>query len=381
MTEIHGTCDERFAAVQEAFAKNFDGGLERGACFAAHLDGEPIVDLWAGTRDAAGEQPWERDTIVNVYSTTKAMAAITTLRLVDRGELDLDAPVSSVWPEFAANGKESVLVRHLLSHTSGLSGWQEPVAIEDLYDWDRTCGLLAAQAPWWEPGTESGYHAITQGFLLGEVVRRVTGRTLGTVFREEIAEPLGVDFHIGLDEQHEPRLGELVPPEQSLASGVLDEGSVAGRTLGNPVMRGDIANTRGWRAAEIPAANGQGNARAVATVAGTLACGGTRDGVEVLSERTLDLILEEQCHRQDLVLGVPIRWGLGFGLRSDVIPLAPSERMFFWGGWGGSLVVVDRDERLGFSYVMNKMGEGTLGDTRGIGLAMALYGALAEARG
>jgi CubicO group peptidase (beta-lactamase class C family) len=374
--EIQGECAPRFGAVRDAFAKNFDQGLEVGASVAAVVDGEPMLDLWGGFADAARTRPWQRDTLVNVYSTTKVMAALTTLLLVDRGQLDLDAPVARIWPEFAQQGKQGVLVRHLLSHSSGVPGWQEPVAVEDLYDWERSCALLAAQAPWWEPGTQSGYHALTHGHLLGEVVRRVSGRTLGTLFRDEVAGPLGADFHIGLAAEHEARVGEMVPPAAPPAALAIEPGSVAARVLGNPPLRGEVANTRAWRAAEIPAANGQGNARAVARVAGALACGGSQDGVRLLSEATLAKSIEEQVHTTDLVLGVPIRFGLGWGLPSPALPVGLHPRTFFWGGWGGSLVVVDLDARAGFAYAMNRMGEGTLGDTRGLGLALAFFGAL-----
>jgi CubicO group peptidase (beta-lactamase class C family) len=381
--EIHGDCQPRFAAVRDAFTKNFDQGLEVGASFAAMLDGELIVDLWGGHADADRTRPWERDTIVNVYSTTKAMTALSSLMLVDRGQLDLDAPVAGIWPEFGQAGKQGVLVRHLLSHTSGVPGWEEPIAVEDLYDWEHAVGLLAAQRPWWEPGTKSGYHALTHGYLLGEVVRRVTGRSVGRFFREEVAEPLGADFHIGLGEEHDARVGELIPPPNPALGGDTEvpPGSVAARVLGNPPMQGGGANCRAWRAAEIPAANGHGNARAVARVAGALACGGSLDGVHLLGSETLAKIIEEQCYDTDLVLGVPLRWGLGFGLTSKELPIGPNPRVFFWGGWGGSLVVVDLDARLAFSYVMNRMGSTTMGDLRGFGPSVALFGAVLQAGG
>ncbi|MDA0365193.1 MAG: serine hydrolase, partial [Chloroflexi bacterium] len=162
-------------------------------------------DLWSGFADEARTRPWERDTIINVYSTTKTMTALCALMLADRGELDLHAPVARYWPEFAQNGKGAIEVRHLLSHSSGLSGWEQPLTVHDLYDWEKATTLLAAQAPWWEPGTASGYHSLTQGYLVGEVIRRVSGRSPGTFFREEVAEPLGADFHIGLPDALFPR--------------------------------------------------------------------------------------------------------------------------------------------------------------------------------
>jgi CubicO group peptidase (beta-lactamase class C family) len=374
--EIGGTCDPGFADVKHAFARNFEDGLEIGASFAATVDGEFVVDLWAGHADRARRRPWEQHTIVNVYSTTKPMTALCALMLVDRGQLDLDAPVARYWPEFAQAGKDALPVRYLLSHTSGLAGFADPIPAEALYDWDRIVHLLAAQAPMWEPGTQSGYHALTFGHLLGEVVRRVTGRTLGTFFREEVAEPLGADFHIGLTEEHEPRVGEIIPPPATDLAAEAEPGSLTAKILGNPTMSGAIANERAWRTAEIPAANGHGNARSVARVTAAMACGGELDGVRLLTPATLEKTIEEQCYGKDLVLDLPIRWGLGFGLTSKEIPVGPNPRTLFWGGWGGSLVVIDLDARLSFSYVMNRMGSTTMGDTRAFGPAAALYGAL-----
>jgi CubicO group peptidase (beta-lactamase class C family) len=377
-TEIHGHCEARFAAVKEGFAGNFEAGLEVGASFAATLDGRFVVDIWAGYADAAQTRPWERDTIVNVYSTTKAMAALCTLMLVDRGELDLDAPVATYWPEFAEGGKEELPVRYLLSHTSGLPGFSKPVSTKDLYSWDYIVSLLAAQEPWWEPGTRSGYHAITFGFLLGEVIRRITGKTPGTFFRDEVAEPLQADFHIGLPEEHEPRVGELIPPPGP-RPGELDTqaGSILSRVNSNPPLRAEESRDRAWRAAEMPAVNGHGNARSVARVAAALACGGELDGVKLLTPPTIEKIIEEQYYGPDLVIDMPIRWGLGFGLPSKEMPIGPNPRAFYWGGWGGSVIVVDLDARVSFSYVMNKMSANTMGDKRVFGPAMALYGCLA----
>jgi CubicO group peptidase (beta-lactamase class C family) len=365
--------------VRDAFAKNFADGLEVGASFAATINGEYVVDIWAGCADAAGTRPWERDTIVNVYSTTKVMTALCTLMLVDRGQLDLDAPVARYWPEFAQAGKEKIPVRYLLSHQSGLAGFVEPTPPEALYDWDRIVNQLAAQRPLWEFGTHSGYHALTFGYLLGEVLRRITGKTLGTFFREEVAEPLGADFHIGLDERHESRVGELIPPPIPRAEEqTLDPNSELGRAMANPPLSAHDSRDRAWRAAEIPAANGHGNARSVARIGTALACGGELDGVRLLSMATIEKAIEEQCYGEDLVLGTPIRYGLGFGLNSPDMPVSPNPRAFYWGGWGGSAVVMDPDAKLCFAYVMNKMMSGALGDTRVVGPALGLFSALQE---
>src|SRR5580692_8820774 len=199
MADVHGTCDDRFESVRSALQQNIDSGTELGASIVVDIDGEIAVDIWGGFRDEAHAQPWDSDTITNVWSTTKTVTSLAALMLADRGELDLDAPVARYWPEFAAAGKEGVLVRHCLGHTAGLPGFTAPMRFEDYYDWDKVTGLLAAQAPWWAPGTASAYHAVTQGFLVGEVVRRITGQTLGTFFRRELAEPLGGDFLIGVE--------------------------------------------------------------------------------------------------------------------------------------------------------------------------------------
>ncbi len=372
--EIHGLCDDRFSAVKDAFARNFKDGREVGASFAATIEGETIVDIWGGWADAACTKPWERDTIINVYSTTKVMAALCMHMLVDRGQLDIDAPVAKYWPEFAQAGKEKIPVRYLLSHQSGLAGIVEPLTVEEFYDWDRTVGLLAAQEPLWEPGTASGYHSLTFGHLLGEVLRRITDKTMGTFFREEVAEPLGADFHIGLAEEHDSRVGELIPPEVPRPEiPDLDPNSKLAKAMTNPGLRAEDSRDRAWRAAEIPAANGHGNARSVARVATALACGGELDAVRLLGIETIEKSIEEQCYGKDLVLSVPIRWGLGWGLTSKDMPVGPNPRTFYWGGWGGSAVIMDLDAKMSFAYVMNRMTSDILGDNRVAGPAIALF--------
>jgi len=375
MAEIQGYCDERFAPVRAAFEENFQSRKEVGASVALSVEGEMVVDLWGGHRDAAGARPWERDTIVNVYSTTKTMAALCALVLADRGLLDLYAPVAQYWPEFAQNGKQKVEVRHFLSHSAGLSGMDAPVSGADLYDWPRMVNALAAQAPWWEPGTASGYHALTQGYLIGELVRRVTGRTLGQFFRDELAEPLEADFHIGTPPEHHARIAELIAPAQGPAEQMSGD-SIASRTFHNPPVRAEDSATTGWREAEIPAANGHGNARSVVRVQTLVANGGTAFGRSLLSPAGCARIFDEQAHGQDLVLGAPIRFGMGYGLTSDALPMGPNPHIAYWGGWGGSTVVVDQDARLCISYVMNRMEGSLMGDLRGFSLTQAAYRSL-----
>jgi CubicO group peptidase (beta-lactamase class C family) len=385
--EIQGTCDERFSGVQEAFAGNFDeksDPTDVGASVAITVNGELVVDLWGGTvdTDAASWVPWERDTIVNVWSTTKTLSALCCLILADQGELDLYAPVAKVWPEFAANGKRDIAMRHVMSHTAGLSGWEEPITVEDLYDWDKVTSLLAAQAPWWEPGTASGYHLITQGYLEGEVVRRVTGQTIGEFAAKEVTGRLDADFFIGTGPEHDARVAHVIPPPPMDPLVVAPEpGSVVWRSFSNPALDAAVSATIPWRRAEIPAAGGHANARGVALVHTPMACGGEANGVRLLSPKGIEPVFDEQSHGQDLVLPFVIRLGIGFGLPSPELPISPSERACFWGGWGGSVALIDLDQRMSFAYMMNKMGEGTVGDLRAARLLMAAYSALAGASG
>ncbi|UIX28806.1 serine hydrolase domain-containing protein [Streptomyces sp. GQFP] len=362
-----GTCTDQFAPVRAALEASLDD-KDVGASVAVYLDGEPVVDLWGGHLDEARTVPWERDTLTNTWSTTKTMTALSALVLADRGELDLDAPVARYWPEFAANGKDDVRVRYLLGHTAGLPTWDEPMTLDDLYDWPTATSRLAAQAPAWKPGVEGGYHAVTYGHLVGEVIRRVTGRTPGVFFAEEIAGPLGADFHIGLPAEHDHRVAPVIaPPER-----VLDPNAALPRDRpGNPHLPPATGNTEAWRRAEIPAANGHGNARSVAAVQSVLSCGGTARGVRLLSEAGCERALEEQFRGTDNTLGVPMRWGMGYGLHSGQLP---NPRTCFWGGWGGSLVLVDMDARLTVAYVMNRMldPEG-LGDERAFLILAAAY--------
>jgi len=367
-----GFAQDRYAPVRGIFEGNLASGADVGAAFCATIEGETVVDLWGGYADEARTRPWVKDTIVNVYSTTKTMCALTALLVADRGELDFDAPVAKYWPEFAANGKADVKVSHLMSHSSGLSGWKAPMTLADMYDWEKATALLAAQAPYWEPGTASGYHAATQGYLVGEVVRRITGRTLGTVFRQEIAEPLGADFHIGLPASEDGRVADLIPPPPG--GGIMDgeQSELVRNMSSNPPIDPMDTRTRAWRAAEIPAANGHGNARSIAGVHVILANGGVAKGKRIMSEAGCRKALELQIEGTDMVLGVPVRFGMGFGLPSAAVPL-PNPNTIYWGGYGGSLAVIDMDARASYGYAMNKMAGTTTGDTRAFSLLMGMW--------
>ncbi|PQM26292.1 serine hydrolase [Sphingopyxis lindanitolerans] len=375
-TTVQGFAHERFDFVRDLFERNFATGRDIGASFSVTIAGETVVDLWGGWADEAGTRPWQRDTIVNVYSTTKTMTALVALLLADRGALDFTAPVARYWPEFAAAGKADIMVSQLMAHSSGLAAWREPVTPDDLYDWEKMTRLLAAQAPWWEPGTAPGYHAQTQGYLAGEVIRRVAGKTVGTLFREEIAQPLGADFHIGLPASEDHRVADLIPPPPVVPGDDLPSPLLLA-ALTNPPSDPLVTRTRAWRAAEIPALNGHGNARSIARVHGILANGGVMEGRRFLSEGGCRRALNLQIAGTDLVLGTPARYGLGFGLPPEAIE-APHGDSLAWGGWGGSIVVIDMRARAVFAYAMNRMQAGAIGDERSLGIIRAIWAELAK---
>ncbi|HEX6930882.1 MAG TPA: serine hydrolase domain-containing protein [Streptosporangiaceae bacterium] len=363
MADIQGSYDELFTAVPSVLAELLEHG-DAGASVAVYVDGEPVVDVWGGFADADRAIPWQRDTITNVWSVTKTMTALCALVLADRGELDLAAPVGRYWPEFAVAGKEKVLVRHLLAHTAGLPDWEGP--IEELYDWQAATARLAAQAPQWEPGSTAGYHSLTQGFLVGEVVRLITGQSLGDFFAAEVAGPLGADFHIGLPAEHDHRVALTVPPpsrdEDYAASAPGGSAPPAAAT----VVRVRDGNSVAWRRAQIPAASGFGNARSVALVQSAMACGGTVRGLRLLSQAGCDCAREEQFCGLDRLLGMHVRYGLGYGLFGGA---------YGWGGWGGSVVMVEPDGRMAVAYVTSQMREPG-DDSRGLEIIMAAYDGL-----
>ena len=376
MAEVQGSCDDRFSAVREALARNLDGE-ELGASVAVDLDGETVVDLWGGYRDEERTTPWTEDTIVNGWSTTKTVLALAALMLVDRGELDVHAPVADYWPEFAAKGKKDVEVRHLMSHTSGVSGWEQPFSIRDMYDWETATERLAAQAPWWEPGTASGYHANNQGHLVGEVIRRITNTTFRHFVADEIAKPLGADYQIGAREADWDRIAPVVPPPRPDDDPrELDPESVMVKTYTGPVASAKAANSPEWRRADLGALNGHTNARGLMQVMRTMSLGGEAGGVRLLSPETIDLVFDQQSDGVDLVLEAPFRFGIGFCLGSPIVPYVPAGRTFFWGGWGGSMIVMDLDRRLTISYLMNRMAPGILGSDRSEAYIRAVYAAL-----
>jgi CubicO group peptidase (beta-lactamase class C family) len=365
---VYGHCEPRFERLRSALAEIMGAGTEVGAALAVCVDKQPVVDLWGGHADAARTRPWTRDTLVNLFSVGKAITAICALRLAEAGRLDLDAPVARYWPEFAQAGKATLPVRHLLTHQAGLPAIARALPAGAWSQWDVITGALAAQAPWWEPGASHGYHVNTQGFLIGEVVRRVTGTTIGTYLRESLTGPAGIDFFIGLAPELDGRCADYLPqppgPEREEFERGLKTDPVNLRGLAlmrfnaywNPPgfsgMR--IVNTRAWRAAEVPSTNGHGNARAVARLYSALADDGKLDGVHVLAPEMVARAIEEQVNGPDIVLERPTRYGLGFQLTMPERRLGPNPRAFGHFGAGGSLGFADPDACVAIGYAMNQ---------------------------
>ncbi len=375
---IEGNCDSRFARVREEFARNFADRGERGGALAIWHDGRVVADLWGGWSDVARASPWRRETIVNVFSVSKALCAIAAMRLVDRGKLDLDAPVAGYWPEFAASGKDGITVRQLLSHQAGLPAIRAPLPDGAALNWNVMVAALAGQAPWWKPGSGHGYHVNTFGFLAGELVRRIDGRTIGTLLREDVARPLGADIHIGLPSSEHTRVSEFQwpgnPQKPDIAN---DDALMRWNTYWNPpgFSGAHWVNRKEWREAEVPSTNGHGNARAIARVYAALANGGEIDGVEVLSREAIEAATVEQVYGHDLINDRPSRFGIGFQLTQPERPLGPNPRAFGHFGAGGSLGYCDPQARIAFGYVTNDMGP-RWQNPRNRALLEALYAAI-----
>ena len=364
---IGGWCDPRFADVREAFAANFADHGETGAAACLALHGTVVADLWGGRAGPGAARPWQRDTLVNVFSVGKGLIAVCTARLIGERRLDPETPVARYWPEFGAAGKGAITLRQLLSHQAGLPALRDPLPDGSMLDWPVMTGALAAEPPWWPPGSGHGYHVNTFGFLAGEVIRRVTGTTVGTVLREQIAGPLGADVHIGLPAAQHGRVAEFdwpVPPTSSAAP--WDPGSPAtaaqrhmiANAYANPAgLAGlGVVNTAAWRAAEVPSANAHATAAGVARVYAALTGGGTVDGVRVVDSAALADAVAQQVYGEDLVLRRPSRFGLGFQLTQPERPLGSGPRAFGHFGAGGSVGLCDPDAGVAFGYVTSQMG-------------------------
>ena len=361
-TPVAGRCDPRFGAVRDAFAHNFAAHDEIGAAVCVTVDGRVVVDLWGGFADAAASRPWGPDTLVNAFSVGKGMLALVVARLVADGRVALDRPVADTWPEFAAADKSAITLRDLLTHASGLPALRARLAPGSMLDWSAMTAALAAETPWWEPGTAHGYHTNTFGFLVGEVVRRVTGDSPGTMLRDLVAGPLEADVHLGLARRHDARVAEFVwpvePPAEAEPPDLDDLALMRFNSYFNPsgLSGAGVVNTRAWRAAEIPSTNLHASARGVATVYRALAAGGVHDGVSVVPRDALDEAAAPQVSGHDLVLDRASRFGLGFQLTQPERPLGPNPGTFGHFGAGGSLGYCDPVAGVGFGYVMNQLG-------------------------
>jgi CubicO group peptidase (beta-lactamase class C family) len=365
---VSGFCDGRFKGVRDALRSNFRDHDELGAAVAIAVEGRLVVDIWAGWEDGARTRRWHRDTLVDVFSVGKAMAALCILILVERGQIELEAPVSRYWPEFAAADKSEVTLRMLLGHRAGLPAIRRLLPELAMYDWDLMAAALASEEPWWEPGLGHGYHVNTFGFLTGELVRRVSGDSIGAFFRREVASRLDADFHFGIGPEHDRRTADylLGGASQEAVDGGQERRFVGDRDrefllarayMNPPGMSGlGTVNTRAWRAAQIPSANAHATARGVARIYSALACGGAVYGIRFLGEETIEHASTEVSSGVDFVLGRPSRFGLGFQLSQPERPLGPNPRSFGHFGAGGSLGFADPEARLAFGYVMNNSG-------------------------
>ena len=383
MTEIHGEVAPGFEAVRDAFAESFAARGEVGAAVCAYWRGEPVVDLWGGVADRKSGRPWQADTLVLVFSTTKGVTAACVHALAERGVLDLDAPVARYWPEFAANGKQSITLADVMTHQAGLAVIEGELTLEEVCAWHPVCAAIAAQAPGWEPRTAHGYHVRSYGWILGEVVRRATGSTLGEWLSREVAGPLRADFHVGLPEALEPRVAPIVPapepadPKQrALRERFMGRDTVLGRALSGPsnlFSYSEMWNDRKLHAAEMPSSNGIASARGVArTYAAQV---GEIDGIRLLSPETVRNATRVRVDGPDRVILVPMRFGLGYLLSPSLCATCP-EGAFGHAGAGGSLGFADPDRQLGFGYVMSQMRLGLTGDERAASLVEAVYASL-----
>ena len=395
---VGGSCADDFAAVREEFDRNFAERGEVGASVSVTVDGETVVDLWGGAADPATGRPWERDTIGIVWSCTKGAVALCAHMLVSRGQLDLDAFVPEYWPEFAKNGKERVTVRMLLAHQAGLAAIRDPLPEPGLLDWDLVVDMLAAQEPLWPPGTQHGYHALTYGHVVGEIVRRISGRSLGSFFRDEVADPLGLDFWIGMPAEHDERVAPIIPVEppaaqdevsEFFAKAMADPTSIPALVALNSggMLFPGVIDRREVYGAEIPAANGIANARALAAMYRPLALGGSVDGVDLLDEDTLaEATRVASASSVDATLGVPTRFALGFMKAMDNRSLPGNDSVliaedaFGHAGYGGSVGFADPVARMSFGYSMNKQGQGLGVNERGHALVDAVYRTLGYTR-
>lgn len=364
MAEVHGNCDPIFNSVRELLQQRIASGDETGASLCINIDGKNVLDLWGGHADEARTRPWEKDTISVIWSSSKVVTNLAANILIDRGLLDADEKVATYWPEFAANGKENVKVSHILSHTAGVPSWPPGMTLEEIFDVEGATTKLAEMAPLWTPGELSGYHMVSQGHLVGEIVRRVSGKSLNQFIIDEIAGPLGADYRLGLPEELQPRAADIVPFTRGPLPAI-DPTSIAAKTYAGTPMTPTAPNSPGFRNSELGGVGGFSNARALARIGSIVSLNGTVDGKQYLSPKTIDNMLQEQVAGTDAVLFLHVRFCLGFALPSpQSLPWIPEGRICFWGGWGGSFFLMDLDRRMTIAYVMNKMHQVIMGNEK-----------------
>jgi CubicO group peptidase (beta-lactamase class C family) len=374
MIEIGGTAPERFARVKDAFAANFAEGAELGARFTVAIDGEPVVDFWAGHADRARTKPFDASTIAPVFSTGKAVMALMMATLVERGKLDYDQRVADIWPEFGQAGKDRLTIAQTLSHQAGLPGFATEQDPQIWFDREAVLKLLAAQAPMWPPGTASGYHPVTIGYIMGEVYRRADSRSMGTALREDLGDPFGLEFWIGLPEALHARVCDVQKPPAPPDLGVVD--AIKRSAF---LDRGSTPGGKGaaeWRKLEIPSANGHGTALALARLLSVIATGGRLDGKHILSAGVVAQATRERIWGQDKVLPFKLSWGAGFLRNRGIKIYGPDELTVGHSGWGGSCAFADPGTRVSGAYVMNKQSPALIGDPRAVRLIEAVYAAL-----
>ena len=357
ITNIAGNCAPGFKALKSAFENNFNEHDEIGASLCIYQHGEKVVDLWGGHSDSAKSQPWEKDTLVNVWSTTKGMMALCVARLVDQGKLEMGRTVAEYWPEFAANGKDHVTVAQLFSHQAGLCGTDKPITKNQVLNTDLLGEMLAAQKPQWPIGESSGYHAFSIGPIADTLFKKVIGKTVGEYFRDEIAIPFDIDFHIGLDKSEDDRVAEMAHDDNIPGGDPAMFNEYQKFAIENASLSPYLPNERAWRAQGTPSAAGCGNARSVAKIYGALATDRCLDGVEIVSQKALGAATEIQIDKLDLVLGFPMSWGIGFAMNKSMGIYGPNPNAFGHHGWGGSFGFADPEKGLGVAYTMNYMRE------------------------
>lgn len=374
---LAGTCDARFAKLRDLFEVMLNDGREVGAAVALYAEGKPVVDLWGGWADPDALRPWQYDTIVSTFSVSKAVVSTMGHMLIDRGEIDLDAPVARYWPEFGQNGKEDLLVRYLFDHRCAICYVDRALAPGELYDWDLMIKAVEQTAPNWPYGEHPVYLNMTYGYLLGGLIYKVTGKRIGQFMREELGGALGLDFNFALTPDEKSRCARVMRKKSLLDEVEAEPGTLLARTM-QGFAEGEDFNSEGWRSNEVGAGQGHGNARAIARLFAMLGNGGALDGVRIMRQATRDQAIAFQCESDgtDPLFDIPIRFALGYELNCPPFPMGPNARAFGHWGAGGSFGFADPDAGVSFGYTPNFMHDGLELGPRGAALVNAVFDCL-----